>query len=67
MQCECWHHRYHMVHIIDGDDRVYCHSQSQWDDLRRIHGNSLNDKIHSFPSELYKHGMTAEEIKNAQN
>jgi len=59
-QCECWYHRYHIVHTLPGDEMVYDHSQGVWDtDLKGKEG------IETYPSYLYKHGMTAMQLREA--
>ncbi len=57
-KCECWYHRYHVVHTLPGDERVYDHSQGTWNgDLRG------RQDVESYPSELYEHGMTASQLR----
>jgi len=55
--CKCWYHRYDVVHTIEGDDRVYDHSQGTWDLCLR------GKEIETYPSSIYRHGMTADELK----
>jgi hypothetical protein len=62
MNCDCIYHRYHVVHTVQGKDTVYSHSQATWDaDLRTV----PTEQIHTFPSVLYQHRMTAAELERA--
>lgn len=60
--CECWKHRYHVVHTLPGDPRVYDHSQGTMDDLRL---RDDCDELESWPAEKYQHGMTADDLRAA--
>jgi len=58
MKCECWYHRYNVVHTVKDDNAaVYDHSQGTWDAELR------GKKVKTFPSDLYQHGMTATELE----
>lgn len=57
-ECECWHHRYGIVHCLPGDERVYDHSQGTWDATLRG-----REDVESYPSVIYRHGMTATELR----
>ena len=59
--CECWIHRYHVCHVIVGDNQVYDHSQGTWNSkLKTIEPNRLID----FPTTFYVDGMTAKDMRN---
>jgi hypothetical protein len=58
-KCDCWYHRYHCVHVIEGDNRVYDHSQGTWNSTLRYVEPEM---VKTFPSELYDHGMSAQEL-----
>jgi len=60
MTCECPYHRYHCVHTIPGDNRVYDHSQGTWDETLRG-----RDDVETWPAESFKHGMTADDLRRA--
>jgi len=62
MKCECIYHRYHSVHIYQG--QIYDHSQSTWDNVFK---NADTEDIETYSSELYVHGMTADELRKATN
>ena len=55
--CECWHHRYGVVHTLPGDVRVYDHSQGTMDTLRE------RRDLEDHPSRLYEHGMSADVLR----
>jgi hypothetical protein len=57
MACECWFHRYHVVHIC-GCGQLIDHSQGAWDQ-HKFHGGNWE----TFPSELYRHDDTPESIR----
>ena len=58
----CMEHRYHIVHTIKGCNQVFSHSQNQWDaNLRQVEP----DKLETWPSYKYEHGMTADELRVA--
>ncbi|OGW44473.1 MAG: hypothetical protein A2Y66_01900 [Nitrospirae bacterium RBG_13_41_22] len=58
-KCDCYYHRYHCVHVIDGDDRVFNHSQATWEETLKGQVN-----IKTYSSDFYVHGMTAKELIN---
>jgi len=60
MKCDCWYHRYHVVHCIPESEKVFDHSQGTWDDKLRS-----QPEIETYPSELYQHEMTASELREA--
>jgi hypothetical protein len=60
MSCDCIFHRYHVVHCLPGDPRVYDHSQGTWDDVLRS-----RDDVENYPSHTYIHGMSADELRAA--
>jgi len=58
MRCVCWYHRYHVVHMVGNE--IYDHSQGTWDTCLK------NAKeIETYPSHLYRHGMSAAELRAA--
>lgn len=58
--CECWYHRYHVVHICSCGE-IIDHSQGTWD-IHKFHMN--RDEFESYPSELYRHGDTPETLRD---
>ena len=58
--CECCYHRYHVVHVIAGDPKVYDHSQSTWDTVLR---GLPRGSVQTFPSVNYRHGMSAVDLR----
>ena len=58
--CECRFHRYHVVHVYNG--QIYDHSQNTWD----VHLRGVSsDLIESYRSSYYIDGMTAHELRCA--
>jgi hypothetical protein len=60
MTCDCLYHRYHAVHVYQ--ERLYDHSQETFDALLR---RAPREQIETFNSALYRHGMTAHELRAA--
>lgn len=59
-QCQCAYHRYDVVHIVEGSEEVYDHSQDTWDKhLRAVD----KQKIHTYPSIFWRHGASATELR----
>jgi hypothetical protein len=56
-KCDCWFHRYHVVHIC-ACGKLIDHSQGTMDE-HRFHGN-----MESFPSNLYRHNDTPQMLKD---
>lgn len=59
MSCDCFHHRYHIVHIFADSEVVYDHSQGTFDSILKNKLGSRKD----IPSRFYEHGMTASQLK----
>lgn len=58
--CQCAYHRFDVVHIVEGSEEVYDHSQDTWDKhLRSVDAK----KIRTFPSCLWRHGASATELR----
>ena len=51
-ECECWYHRYHVVHIC-GCGQLIDHSQGSWDTHKNCEG-----RMEDYPSCVYRHGDT---------
>jgi hypothetical protein len=63
MSCECWFHRYHVVHTIVGDPvTVYAHDQFAWD-TALAPALRAGQTVETWPSEQYRHRETADELR----